>query len=487
MVGRSDCCSQKFGTSFDASKWLSLDICGLVCVNMSAGLHIFALVVTTMDLWTECVAFKAIYAILYLPSTLLALSSLYMAWSSDPGAVPLGARPLPDSSDGSAESICSSLSPNPKSQQPQRGIRRCRKCNDNYKPSRAHHDSVTGRCIVKMDHYCPWIGNAVGALNHKFFVLFIFYTFLAAISCLSMLIFIFMNCDYFADGVPNRPPSSAPTFAPTIHSYYTDNGENNNRLTSSWLHGSEEQGKIARVALQQQQQQQQGWMDVMLSNTNDTRRVCDRTHGGIHVALFIICFIFIIFTSCMLIENYDTIQSNTGKIARMKIKAGFGGAELSPVSENYNEMFGGKTRHMSWHWFLPTPVTFPEGMREQILGYTWKEEWSYGPYREATCAPVTTTANNRNNDNNNTNTNNDVELGQSLTANTTTASTKNNIIQPSPLHLPTETSSSSPLDDVTAEENIPLIQEVLEKSSPLTKRNSSSKNNGLDNNESNIQ
>ena len=34
-----------------------------------------------------------------------------------------------------------------------RGIRRCRKCNDNFKPPRAHHDSVTGRCIVKMDHF----------------------------------------------------------------------------------------------------------------------------------------------------------------------------------------------------------------------------------------------------------------------------------------------------------------------------------------------
>lgn len=34
-----------------------------------------------------------------------------------------------------------------------RGIRRCRKCNDNYKPPRAHHDSVTGRCIVKFDHF----------------------------------------------------------------------------------------------------------------------------------------------------------------------------------------------------------------------------------------------------------------------------------------------------------------------------------------------
>jgi hypothetical protein len=34
-----------------------------------------------------------------------------------------------------------------------RAIRRCHKCNDNFKAPRAHHDSVTGRCIVKFDHY----------------------------------------------------------------------------------------------------------------------------------------------------------------------------------------------------------------------------------------------------------------------------------------------------------------------------------------------
>jgi hypothetical protein len=48
-----------------------------------------------------------------------------------------------------------------------RGVRRCGTCNDNYKPQRAHHDSITGRCIVKMDHFCPWVGNAVGIMNHK--------------------------------------------------------------------------------------------------------------------------------------------------------------------------------------------------------------------------------------------------------------------------------------------------------------------------------
>lgn len=36
----------------------------------------------------------------------------------------------------------------------------CSECR-NWKPDRAHHSSEVGRCVRKMDHYCPWVGGMV--------------------------------------------------------------------------------------------------------------------------------------------------------------------------------------------------------------------------------------------------------------------------------------------------------------------------------------
>jgi len=77
-------------------------------------------------------------------------------------------------------------------QQP-RGRRMCRRCQA-FKPPRAHHCSICKRCIIKMDHHCPWVNNCVGIGNHKYFLLFIFYTSLSCFYSFSCIMYRFFHC-----------------------------------------------------------------------------------------------------------------------------------------------------------------------------------------------------------------------------------------------------------------------------------------------------
>jgi palmitoyltransferase len=53
--------------------------------------------------------------------------------------------------------------------------RYCKKC-CTPKPDRTHHCSTCRRCVLKMDHHCPWLSTCLGLHNYKAFVLFLVYT-----------------------------------------------------------------------------------------------------------------------------------------------------------------------------------------------------------------------------------------------------------------------------------------------------------------------
>jgi hypothetical protein len=71
--------------------------------------------------------------------------------------------------------------------------RTCRRCRQ-FKPARAHHCSICERCVIKMDHHCPWVNNCVGIGNHKFFLLFIFYVFILSVYAITLVVMRYSKC-----------------------------------------------------------------------------------------------------------------------------------------------------------------------------------------------------------------------------------------------------------------------------------------------------
>mmetsp|Transcript_16553 Transcript_16553/g.18880 ORF Transcript_16553/g.18880 Transcript_16553/m.18880 type:complete len:553 (+) Transcript_16553:205-1863(+) len=451
-MGRQSLFNSRIGTSFSSRKWLTLDPQGFICVSISYFVHIYALITIYQYLISSHVFAQVIYYVFYIPTSLLALMNLFTAQHTNPGAVPLGARPLSleEEDDGEEElTLCSPTNTNAattnatvstsptaatgtttmdngkqlnhtlsmssdgneddeeaegkqlllsdkqqqrnispktsmlmnKKKRRMRGIRRCKKCNDNYKPTRAHHDSVTGRCIIKFDHFCPWIGNAVGALNHKFFFLFVFYTFFSTLISLILLLTRMVRCSYLvpSDGMDDGSNSTDGSIINNITSIYYDQDDQVITTTTDDFHNNTRENIYYR------------WLNDNNNNvmgddmTNYTFKydVCENFYSIQVIILFIMSISFLFFTCCMLFEQIDAIETNTSKIARLKMKMGHADAhEYARVGSDFNEMFGGSHPNVALHWFLPTQVKFPFGRTDKVMGYEYKEIWYGEVYRE---------------------------------------------------------------------------------------------------------
>ncbi|CAK0799131.1 unnamed protein product, partial [Prorocentrum cordatum] len=141
-----------FSCAMAIRSWFVWDCCGGLCVIITYGLLCFAnSVVFRLGRWpggeTGASACLAAYQMLFT----LGLLSHIACMLTDPGATPLNREALDDPS-----------------------VKQCLKCMA-PKPPRSHHCSVCRRCILKMDHHCPWMNNCVGAWNQKHFMLFLVY------------------------------------------------------------------------------------------------------------------------------------------------------------------------------------------------------------------------------------------------------------------------------------------------------------------------
>lgn len=213
-----------------------------------------------------------------------------------------------------------------------------------------------------------WVGNAVGALNHKFFVLFIFYTFLDSAISLVLIVMRFVRCGYTQSLDGNSSINLEGTITADEISM-TFNTTTENGIGGTGLRFLEDAG----------------------GNNTFLYEGCESLYSSSVIGLIVISICFLVFTCCMLFEQVDAIESNTSKIARMKMRMGQDGGEYGKVALGFNEMFGvgsvgangGHGGNIALHWFLPTPVRFPSDReRDQVLGYEFSEEWANIVYEE---------------------------------------------------------------------------------------------------------
>ncbi|XP_056272389.1 palmitoyltransferase ZDHHC7-like [Pseudoliparis swirei] len=161
--------------------WFIPDCCGVACAFITWSLVFFADFVVTfvMLLPSRSFWYAVVNGVAFNSLALLALAAHLRTMLTDPGAVPKG-----NATKQHLESL---------QLKPGEVVYKCPKC-CSIKPERAHHCSICKRCILKMDHHCPWVNNCVGEKNQRFFVLFTMYVSMISGHALALCGFHFITC-----------------------------------------------------------------------------------------------------------------------------------------------------------------------------------------------------------------------------------------------------------------------------------------------------
>jgi palmitoyltransferase ZDHHC3/7/25 len=300
---------QGCGTSDKHKLWLNTDACGIITASLTWIIVLYCnwvVITQVLGSWyAHHVLQRVLHCIFFMSFSTLALISHAKAMLSNPGAVPLSSKPTHTSG----------------------WNRLCQKC-DNHKPSRAHHCSVCGRCVIKMgedraaprrhpqgcsaqpspfifspflpaDHHCPWVNNCVGLANQKFFLLFLLYTFIISAYAVTLL--------------AGHVTSCMSAFRPE----------------------------------------------------------CVEVSPGQGIAMLTLCvcaILFGLFTGCMMLDQSSSVTSGLTQIDRYHQN------QTTEVSRGaaLAEVFGGhEADGFQLHWLLPTPIKYVNP--ESLTGYCFRD------------------------------------------------------------------------------------------------------------------
>jgi len=190
------------GTGFRSKFWLNKHPCGIICASLTQFLICGAGYITNFlilypwfGLRIEGIAMMALY------NTFLFMASFshWRTMTTDPGAVPRDAEPLP----GLAAEF----------KRLGKAIPKCRRTGT-FKPPRAHFDRALKRNVVRMDHHCPWVNNCVGIGNQKLFLLFLLYTALSCWLSMGLLFSVWVKCGVGAPRLKHISATSAAASSP---------------------------------------------------------------------------------------------------------------------------------------------------------------------------------------------------------------------------------------------------------------------------------
>ena len=318
----------------------------MICGFMTWGLLIFGMYASTIKVivpWLGYSFWGMFHIVLFNFLSILGMYSHLAVMLTDPGAVPKDSCPLEDdvqeidfraaNMEGGVDSYNAQMNRQRTASRAHIPVtvkkyrKFCKRCKA-FKPIRAHHCSICGRCIIKMDHHCPWVNNCVGIGNQKLFLHFLMWVNVTCIYSLVLVVSKFVMCSHHRSTIVDFDGGS-------VTHLENPQDPSSEVITSSTLH--------------------------VRSNEGDSG--CNSTGDNLLVVFLVIeAILFGLFTLCMLGDQSTVLTSNQTQIDKLK------GYRHEGIPD-FNEVFGGSNEAFRLDWLVPTPVMIPEGAKERLLGY----------------------------------------------------------------------------------------------------------------------